>query len=297
MKNRVKYTVEKVLTNAFYQMPKFLFTDEFANLSNDARVLYMLLKDRHELSIKNKWFNDKREVFLIMTREEMEATLNLSLPTIIKAIKDLKKVNLIEEERRGQGKPNLLYLLEVKNFAVKTVKNLRLRPKNSLGQDLKNFYPINTNRNKTDLSDNDLINLSPDPVDNFESGVPERLMDITPDIIDRITNDLSIDSLISRYPTKENNLIELQAIIIEVLKSNKKEYKISGENILAEDLKRTFLELNSTHLEYILASLKNTDTQIKSMKNYLIKTLYNAPKTIDSYYTQQAKHDMNNWTF
>ena len=124
MKNRIRYTVDKVLNNSFYQMPKFLFECDCENLSNDARVLYMLLKDRHELSVKNEWYNNNKEVYLIMKREEMGIMLNLAPFTVRKILKELKDINLIEEERQGLNKPNLIYLLECQNLTVRTVKKL-----------------------------------------------------------------------------------------------------------------------------------------------------------------------------
>ncbi|MCL2188450.1 MAG: replication initiator protein A [Defluviitaleaceae bacterium] len=49
MDNRQRYTRQNIVTSAFYQLPKFLFDAELANLSNDARVLYALLRNRHEI--------------------------------------------------------------------------------------------------------------------------------------------------------------------------------------------------------------------------------------------------------
>lgn len=113
MNNRIRYTLEEIQRNIYYQMPKFLFEGELENLSNDARVLYSLLRDRHELSIKNQWINDNGEVYLIFSRENMCEMLKLSRPTITKAMNDLKKYNLIDEKRLGQGKANHIYLLLV----------------------------------------------------------------------------------------------------------------------------------------------------------------------------------------
>jgi len=120
--NRIRYTFDEIQCAAFYQLPKFLLEGEFENLSNDARVLYTLLKDRHELSIKNDWYNEKGEVYFIMTRLEMESMLKLSPKTTRKVIKELKTLNLIEEERRGNTQPNLIYLLKVKNSRSRPVK-------------------------------------------------------------------------------------------------------------------------------------------------------------------------------
>lgn len=129
MNNRIRYTLDEIQRNVFYQMPKFLFEGEFENLSNDARVLYSLLRDRHDLSIRNKWVNESGEVYLIFSRENMCDMLKLSKKTVIKAMNDLKKFNLIEEKRLGQGKANHIYLLAVNSSLThenntETLKNI-----------------------------------------------------------------------------------------------------------------------------------------------------------------------------
>lgn len=276
MKNRIRYTVEQVSNSLFYQMPKFLFSEEFAELSNDARVLYMLLKDRHELSVKNQWYNDKQEVYLIMKREEMELTLNLSAPTIRKAINELKELNLIEEERQGLNKPNLIYLLECQNLTVRTVKNLHSRPKEFYSQDVKKFSPINTNLNHTNLSKTYSINQN-DTID-----------------LNSINDRLGIENLKLKYPDKQNELQELYDIIFETLSSRKKTMRIAKEDMPVELVKRTFAMLDYSHIEYVLGCLSKNTTAVKSTKSYLQTALFNAPKTINNHYaldSQQFLYD------
>lgn len=108
-----RFTVEEVESNQFYQMPKFLFNAEFKHLSNDARVLYSLLRDRHQLSIKNKWINNNGEVYMIYTRLEMADKLGITDKTVLKAVNKLKEYELLEETRQGINKPNILYLTHV----------------------------------------------------------------------------------------------------------------------------------------------------------------------------------------
>ena len=279
MSNRIRYTVDKVLGNSFYQMPKFLFEEEFKKLSNDARVLYSLLRDRHELSIKNEWYNNKNEVYLIMTREEMEKMLNLSLPTIIKALKELKSINLIEEERKGQGKPNLLYLLELKNFTVQTSKNLSSRPKEFLGQDLKEFYPNHTNlKNHTDRSETNRINQSRNETIDTNS------------IKTTVKKNISLENLQRRYPDKQKELQELYDIIIEVLISRKNSFRIAKEDMPAATVKFAFATLDDSHIEYVLECLSKNTTQVKSTKAYLQTALWNAIKTINNHYSLSAQN-------
>ena len=123
MRNRIRHTTAEHTRNTFFQLPVFLFTSEFKGLSNDAKVLYALLRGRHELSVENGWENDKGEIYLIMSRESMAELLDVSENTVLKIVNELKKFELVEEERRGQGKTNLLYLLQ-----VKTCKNYNSRP-------------------------------------------------------------------------------------------------------------------------------------------------------------------------
>lgn len=108
--NRKRYTLENIENNLNYTIPKFLFEKEFKKLSNDARIMYALLKDKHEISIKNRCVNENNEVYLEFTRKDMKSMLGLTKPTIVKIMKELEKYDLLEEERIGNQKANRIYL-------------------------------------------------------------------------------------------------------------------------------------------------------------------------------------------
>ena len=184
---RKRYTLADVAAARFYQMPKFLFTVELVDLSNDARVLYALLRDRHELSIQNKWINDKNEVYLIFTRDEMCSLLGCSENTVRKALNQLKDADLLTEERQGLNRPNLIYLnfieqteIENASLAVETgsaqgpsnfegqepqilsFKSRNIsgsRSSNSEGQEPQILSPNDTDLNDPDLSETDIPSL------------------------------------------------------------------------------------------------------------------------------------------
>ena len=111
--NRMRFTRQTIVSNTYYQMPRFLTAGEFAgnSVSNNARILYTLLLDRHRLSVKNGWFDDNGEVYIYFKREEMEAQIGLSKVTIIKVMQELKDLFLVEEKKQGFNKPNKIYLL------------------------------------------------------------------------------------------------------------------------------------------------------------------------------------------
>lgn len=177
MSKRVRYTANQVSTNRFYQMPKFLFEGEFKKgLSNDAKVLYSLLRDRHELSLSNNWVNKNNEVFLIYTREDMADMMGVTQPTLRKSIKMLKDIGLMEEERLGFNRANRIYLnaVDVGNTGVKNsfspeCKNLSVRDENilqsgvkdSFNQECKNLSPNDTDFNHTESIDTDIYQSIP----------------------------------------------------------------------------------------------------------------------------------------
>ena len=118
MNQRVRYTVNNVSNNRFYQMPKFLFEGEFKTLSNNARILYSILRDRHDRSLQNRWINEQNEVYLIYTRKNMEEMLGLADKTVKKAVEQLKEFGLIEEEQIGLNMANRIYLTDIENTGV-----------------------------------------------------------------------------------------------------------------------------------------------------------------------------------
>ena len=110
---RMRYTRQAIVTSAFLQMPRFLYTGEFAGnrISNNARNLYTLLLDRHKISIKNNWYDESGEVYIYFKREEMEQQLGISERTVSKVMQELKDLSLVEEKKQGLNKPNKIYLL------------------------------------------------------------------------------------------------------------------------------------------------------------------------------------------
>ena len=110
---RVRYTRQTIVTSTFFQMPRFLTSGELAGnkLSNNARMLYTMLHDRHRVSVKNGWFDENGEVYIYFKREEMQAQLGVSENTVLKIMKELKTLLLVEEKKQGLNKPNRIYLL------------------------------------------------------------------------------------------------------------------------------------------------------------------------------------------
>ena len=110
---------------AFFKFPKpFIYDEKYKKLSNNAKLMYMLLFGRLELSVKNGWHDRKGNVFQYYTNEQLMIDLNSSEKTIIKVKKELREVGLLEEVRQGNNLPNRIYISQVDGAVENTVLEL-----------------------------------------------------------------------------------------------------------------------------------------------------------------------------
>lgn len=138
----------------YFQMPKWLFAEPYCELSLQAKVVYMFLFNRLNLSLKNEWQDDDGQVFVYYSNENLagkEDGLGCSIPTVIKAKKELASAGLLKEVRQGLTLSNRIYLMGPNPFSQE-VKNFKHRSKNSFIQDNKNFKTSKTEKSKTEYS-------------------------------------------------------------------------------------------------------------------------------------------------
>ena len=124
MANRRKTT--DIGAQQFYKFDKWILAEgKLKKLSPTAKLLYMVLRDREEISLKNaKAFTDEDgNLFQYFDQEKASELLGVSLSAIKKAFKDLQEYKLIESVRQGLGKPNRLYILDFE-VSEDTIKEL-----------------------------------------------------------------------------------------------------------------------------------------------------------------------------
>ena len=123
----IPYKINEVLENVFYQVPKELFKNSFyKNLSSDSKLLYALLLDRLSVSMKNNWFDEYGNIYLIFSRKEAEELLNVSDKTITKAFKQLSDVKLIYEKRQGFKRNNIIYVGKLNHQSIEKTMNRKI---------------------------------------------------------------------------------------------------------------------------------------------------------------------------
>lgn len=153
--------------------------------------------------------------------------------------------------------------------------------------------------NPTQLNTN-ILNTKKLNTQSYQSEVSELELTDTSDEIDMIDNyrslicdNISYDTLKKQCSKSEVDMInEIVEIMVECVCSRKKTVRIGGEEKLREIVKSRFLKINSTHIEYILTCLRDNTSDVKNIRSYLLTTIYNAPATIENYYTAKVNHDL-----
>ena len=68
-------------------------------------------------------------------------------------------------------------------------------------------------------------------------------------------------------------------------------FRISGEEYSAKLVQNRFINLHASDLLYVHTQMSRTTSDIKNIKAYLIKALFNAPTTKDSYWQNRVNQD------
>ena len=101
---------------SFYRIPKALFeNDRYKDISTDSKLLYGLMLDRMDLSVKNRWIDEKGRVYIFFTVKGIMDIMKCSNRKVTKLLSELdteKGVGLIKRVRRGQGNPDKIYVMK-----------------------------------------------------------------------------------------------------------------------------------------------------------------------------------------
>ena len=90
-------------------------------------------------------------------------------------------------------------------------------------------------------------------------------------------------------------LDEIVDLMTEMVCTQKSSLVIAGDTYPAAIVKSKLLKLTSEHIEYVIDCMRENTSDIRNIKKYLLAALFNAPSTIDSYYTTKVHHDMANF--
>ncbi len=104
----------------FLKLPKPLLCSPYRKyLSIESILLYAILADRQELSIKNSLCKDGKP-YVYMTIEQTMDIIGCSKPTAVNLFKQLEKAQLIHRQKR-KNSASMIFVQEVKNLNVQEI--------------------------------------------------------------------------------------------------------------------------------------------------------------------------------
>lgn len=104
-----------------FKLPKALmYEKKYKKLSANAKLLYAMLNDRTNLSMKNNWYDKFNRSFIICSIEEIEVFLDCARGSANKYLKELVNFNLVKKSKAsemeiGQVKNNTMNIENLKD--------------------------------------------------------------------------------------------------------------------------------------------------------------------------------------
>ena len=241
-----------------------------------------------------------------------------SIDAIRQAIRELEQAGYIQRSRERDEKGRLRgadYVifelpqpvpasvsptLENPTLENPTQENPTLENPMQLNKDIQKTDLPKKEKSNTDLSSTDSIpihSLNPLPYGEDEAAQPpERKRTERNDayrVYEEIIKDnIAYDILLQDRSLDRDRLNEIVDLMLETVCTARKKIRIAGDDYPAELVKSKFMKLNSEHIRFVLDCMQENTTKIRNIKQYLKAVLFNAPSTIDSYYTSLVAHDM-----
>lgn len=166
---------------------------------------------------------------------------------------------------------------------------------------------LNKELSSKELSNTDLLNTHSIPILSTPlpegTAAPERKgngctnMDAVRAYEEVIKDNIEYAYLIQDKNIDRGMLDEIVALMLETVCTRRKVIRIAGDDYPAELVKSKFMKLNSSHIQFVIDCMHQNTTKIRNIKKYLLAVLFNAPNTIDSYYTALVAHDMAGGVF
>ena len=209
------------------------------------------------------------------------------LTTIEYTILEQPKSAPLEREKPIRENPVLDIPAQAEPIQENTAQlNTNKSNKKELNTDISNTYPIKSYQKE------------PEPA-NAAQPTKEKTDRIGYDEVETyrqiIKENIDYDVLSVNLNRDAAMLDEIVDLMTETVCTQKSNLVIAGDTYPAAIVKSKLLKLTSEHIEYVIDCMRENTSDIRNIKKYLLAALFNAPSTIDSYYTTKVHHDMANF--
>lgn len=265
---------------SFIKLPKMLLdSSKYSALSCEAKILYSLLLDRMKLSARNNWRDENGYVYIYFTQNEACETLHCGHDKAGKIFAELENTYLLLRQKQGLGRPARLYVLkfflpDIGKDEVRTTGNPSSVPRKNSGLDIGIPDAINTEDKNTELIHNNLSICGYDATDTEQ----------------RIKEQIEFDIL--ALSCDKELLNGIVTLMVDTVCGTSPTVHISGNDYPREAVRSRLFKLDSGHIEYVMDELKDNTTKVHNPRAYMLAALFNAPSTVDYFYTAEVNHDL-----
>ena len=109
---------------------------------------------------------------------------------------------------------------------------------------------------------------------------------------DLILENIDYNVLVEDPHVDREQLDEIVDLVQETVCSTRSRIRVAGNDYPAEVVRSKLLKLNGEHIRFVMDCLKQNTTRIRNIRQYLLAMLFNAPSTMNSYYTALVAHDI-----
>ena len=303
------YEADNVYGALFFQFPKVLmYGEQYKHLSSDAKLAYMVLKDRLEYSLRNNWVDEEGHVYFTFTNQELENLFNCHNQKVVKIKKELETAHLLMQKQLGfnpktkKNEPNRLYLskLDVKATDVylrgedspKVSQTLDTSGNVKITHNLYKDYKNNIDTNRYDIDTQKLdfstTNFSPAEIEVQNRDLVKHADEFLTDEDNGLPVFLEPEAvqLLSFWCRTPQQMRRFIGIILNAKYAVEKEHKDLGVWILLDD--PDLKKMMTKTLRRYFNALRSDEKHIKNVENYLYGTMQNL---FGVWWNQQAAKD------
>lgn len=290
------YEADNVYGALFFQFPKVLmYGEQYKHLSSDAKLAYMVLKDRLEYSLRNNWVDEEGHVYFTFTNQELENLFNCHNQKVVKIKKELETAHLLMQKQLGfnpktkKNEPNRLYLskLDVKATDVylrgedspKVSQTLDTSGNVKITHNLYKDYKNNIDTNRYDIDTQKLdfstANFSPAEIEAQNRDLVKHADEFLTDEDNGLPVFLEPEAvqLLSFWCRTPQQMRRFIGIILNAKYAVEKEHKDLGVRILLDD--PDLKKMMTKTLRRYFNALRSDEKHIKNVENYLYGTMQN----------------------
>ena len=273
----------------FFQLPQvLLYGEKYKELSDSAKLGYVVLRDRLEYSLQNNWIDDENRVYFIFTNQELNELFGWNDRKINRVKKELEEAGLLFQIKQGfdpkkkQNLPNRLYLADLEvtakdvyikqDFANKTAETLDMSGTDKMTARQKNNKTAET----LDMSGTDKMTARQKMAETLDMSGTDKMQD----------NLYKTNLDTNKDTNKDTSMLDFSSINFSqnVLQKQNQDIVANASEFLVSNGNAGKIPLEAETIKLISLWSANDPKKMEKM----IGIIFNAKKASETFITQQT---------